>query len=178
MIKYIYPTNTRHWPDVVIMLVHRLRHWPSIITASGQCLVSAWSYVDLAKPRGDISFISTIDVDFYFLLEPMSPIFPTARLDTAGPSGLGLTASRCQDLLWGRWCFMTSPTLKIWQPKPTNQPRYLCGIYWWADLACCRRRCSRGKTNMTSIQTNNRQLCLWQYVQSGSPAIRMPIRSL
>ena len=31
-------TNTRHSPNVVSMLAHRLRRWPNIETASGECL--------------------------------------------------------------------------------------------------------------------------------------------
>ena len=35
------PARTRHWPNVVSMLGHRLRRWPSIETTKGQCLVLA-----------------------------------------------------------------------------------------------------------------------------------------
>ena len=33
--------STRRWPDVVSMLVHRLRRWPNIETTSGQRIVHA-----------------------------------------------------------------------------------------------------------------------------------------
>ena len=33
------PANTRHSPNAVSMVVHRLRRWPNIKTASGECLV-------------------------------------------------------------------------------------------------------------------------------------------
>ena len=29
-------SNTAYWPDVVLMLVHRLRRWPSVKTTLGQ----------------------------------------------------------------------------------------------------------------------------------------------
>ena len=35
----IHPANTRHLPNAVSMLVHRLRRWPNIKTAWGECLV-------------------------------------------------------------------------------------------------------------------------------------------
>ena len=35
------PANTRHSPNVVSMLAHRLRRWPNIGTALGECLVFA-----------------------------------------------------------------------------------------------------------------------------------------
>ena len=34
-----YPANTRHSPNAVLMLAHRLRRWPNIKTALGECLV-------------------------------------------------------------------------------------------------------------------------------------------
>ena len=36
-----YPVNTRHWPNVVLMLTRRLRRRPNIKTTLGQCLVLA-----------------------------------------------------------------------------------------------------------------------------------------
>ena len=33
------PSNTRHSPNAVSMLVHRLRRWPTIETALSECLV-------------------------------------------------------------------------------------------------------------------------------------------
>ena len=37
----LFCADTRRWPRVVSMLVHRLRRWPNIETARGQRLISA-----------------------------------------------------------------------------------------------------------------------------------------
>ena len=39
--KGSYPANTRHSPNAVSMLAHRLRRWSNIETALGECLVFA-----------------------------------------------------------------------------------------------------------------------------------------
>ena len=41
------PANTRHWPNVVLMLAHRLRRRPNIKTALGKRLVFAGILIDL-----------------------------------------------------------------------------------------------------------------------------------
>ena len=42
---HLFPTTTRHWPDVVLMLARRLRRRPNIKTTLGQRLVFAgWLY--------------------------------------------------------------------------------------------------------------------------------------
>ena len=37
----VFLANTRHSPDAVSMLIHRLRRWPNIETASGECQMFA-----------------------------------------------------------------------------------------------------------------------------------------
>ena len=36
-----YTANTKHSPNAVSMLAHRLRRWPNIETTLGECLVFA-----------------------------------------------------------------------------------------------------------------------------------------
>ena len=36
-----FPGNTKHSPNAVLMLAHRLRRWPNIETALGESLVFA-----------------------------------------------------------------------------------------------------------------------------------------
>ena len=52
LLRYI-PANTIRWPNVVLMLDHRLRRWPNIKTTSGQRLVfagmSATCYTNCGK---------------------------------------------------------------------------------------------------------------------------------
>ena len=41
------PANTKHWPNVVLMLARRLRRRPNIKTTLGQCFVLAGTSVDV-----------------------------------------------------------------------------------------------------------------------------------
>ena len=41
MAQLTIPANTKHSPNAILMLAHRLRRWTSIKTALGECLVFA-----------------------------------------------------------------------------------------------------------------------------------------
>ena len=47
----VYPVNTIHWTDVVLMLAHRLRRWPNIKTTLFQCIVLAGYLLSFTSNR-------------------------------------------------------------------------------------------------------------------------------
>ena len=65
---FVSASNTRHWPNVVLKLAHRLRRRPSIKTALDQCLVFAGSLVRrrrrLVRPALSFDFL-----DFLVMLD-------------------------------------------------------------------------------------------------------------
>ena len=62
--NHVYPGNTSHWHNVVLMLAHLPQHWPKNKTTLGQCLVFAghsdillqcWFIARIAMPASDVN---------------------------------------------------------------------------------------------------------------------------
>ena len=61
------PANTRRWPNVGLLLVHRLRHWPNVETTLGQRLVFAGRLI--LSPRINVNRLYPLEsktYDFYW----------------------------------------------------------------------------------------------------------------
>ena len=77
---YSYPSNTRRWPNVELMLAHRLRRWPNISPTLGQRLMFAGKKTRYNIPKFDNpmwSFFPHVGytVTFGFMLSRLEPYF-------------------------------------------------------------------------------------------------------